>query len=71
MTLADILKNNLDWNKARIDLLANMIIALIKVRTVCLTEIATALSGKAKKDSKYKRLQRFFRFFPMDIESVS
>mgnify|MGYP000045950831 FL=1 len=71
MALADILKNNLDWNKARIDLLANMIIALIKVRTVCLTEIATALSGKAKKDSKYKRLQRFFRFFPMDIESVS
>lgn len=71
MPLADILKNNLNWNKARINLLANMIIALIKVRTVCLTEVATALSGKAKKDSKYKRLQRFFRFFPMDYESVS
>lgn len=70
MPLSDILRNNLNWNKARIDLLANMIIALIKVRTVCLTEIATALSGKAKKDSKYKRLQRFFHFFPMDFESV-
>ena len=67
MPLSDILRNNLNWNKAGIDLLANMIIALIKVRTVCLTEIATALAGKAKKDSKYKRLQRFFSFLPYGL----
>ena len=71
MPLSDILKENLNWNKAGIDLPANMIIALVKVRTVCPTEIATALSGKAKKDSKYKRLQLFFRFFSMYFESVS
>lgn len=71
MHLANILKQNLNWNKARADFLANITIALIKVRTVCLTEIATAFSGKAKKESKYKRLQRFFRSFPMDFEAIA
>ena len=71
MLLTKILKTNLNWNAARISLLANMIIALLKTRTVCLTDIATALSGKAKTESKYKKLQRFFRSYAMDIDSVS
>ena len=71
MNLENILKNNLNWNAARISLLANMVIALLKVRTVCLTEIAAALSGKAKIESKYKRLQRFFASFPMNMDSIS
>ncbi len=71
MSLKYILENQLDWNKARINFLANFIIALIKTRTVCLTEIATALKGKAKTASKYKQLQRFFRIYEMDIDSVS
>lgn len=48
-----------------------MIIALLKTRTVCLTDIATAISGRVKTESKYKRLQRFFRSYEMDIDSVS
>ncbi len=71
MLLTKILKTNLNWNAARIKLLANMIIALLKTRTVCLTDIATALSGKAKTESKYKTLQRFFRSYAMDIDSIS
>lgn len=71
MLLTNILKNNLNWNMARINFLANLIIALLKTRTVCLTDIATALSGKVKTESKYKKLQRFFRFYEMDINSVS
>lgn len=71
MHLADILKDNLNWNTARIKFLASLIIALLKTRTVCLTDIATAFSGKAKTASKYKKLQRFFRFYEMDINSVS
>ena len=71
MDLSKILNNHLGWNKARVSLLAKMIIALFKVRTVCLTDIATAIPGKAKADSKYKQLQRFFRIFEMDIASVS
>jgi len=46
-------------------------LALLKVRTVCLTDLATAFTGKAKKESKYKRLQRFFRSFEIDFRQIA
>jgi len=61
----------LNWNRARINFLSNFIIALIKVKNVNLVEIATAFSGKAKKDSKYKRIKRFFRSFEIDSFSIA
>jgi hypothetical protein len=66
-----VLNDHLQWNKARVSLLANMVIALLKVRTVSLPDIASALPGKAKTESKYKQLQRFFRIFEMSMSSVS
>lgn len=71
MHLTKILNHQLGWNKARVNLLSNIIIALLKTRTVCLVDIATALKGRAKQESKYKQLQRFFRFFEMDMNSIS
>ena len=71
MDLSKILNDHLHWNKARALFLANMIIALLKVRTVSLPDIASALPGKAKAESKYKQLKRFFRIFEMSITSVS
>jgi len=71
MDLTTILNAHLSWNKARVSLLANIIIALFKVRTVCLPDIAATLPGKAKTESKYKQLQRFFRLFEMSMASVS
>lgn len=65
--LEDVLKNHLRMNAARINFLANFIISLIKVRTVNLTQIAAAFCGRAKKDSHYKRLQRFFKSFQLDV----
>jgi hypothetical protein len=53
----------LPWNAARLEFLAQFILALVKVRTVNLTQIALAFSREAKSDSSYKRIQRFFRFF--------
>jgi hypothetical protein len=64
-------KGHLKWNAARIDFLANFLIALLKVRSVNLVEVATAFSRKAKKESNYKRLQRFFRSFPIDFSIIS
>ena len=64
-------KKILNWNAARINFLSNFILALLKVRTVCLTDIATAFSGKAQKDSKYKRLQRFFKSYDIDFQQIS
>lgn len=69
--LETVLKKHLKFNAARMNFLANFIIALLKVRTVNLTEIAVTFCGKAKKDSHYKRLQRFFRSFPLDLTKIA
>lgn len=61
----------LNWNGARINFLSNFIIALIKVKNVNFVEIATAFSGRAKKESKYKRIKRFFSFFMIDSFSIA
>ncbi len=51
--------------------MSTFLIALIRVRAVNLAEIATGFSGKAKVESHYKRLQRFFRDFELDYESIA
>lgn len=65
------LGNYLSINAARLHFLAGIILAIIKVRTVNFAEIAVAFPGKVKKESKYKRIQRFFRFFPLDLGMVA
>lgn len=59
--LTNILQGVLQFNKARINFIAQFIIALIKVRTVNWVEISQAFSGKTKIASKYRRIQRFFQ----------
>ena len=41
-------------------LLAQMITAFCAIRTVNLKQVANAITGKAKSDSNYRKLQRFF-----------
>lgn len=65
------LSHNVAWNRARINFLARFIIALIEVRTVNLSEIASVFWGRAKRESHYKRVQRFFRFFEMPYAQVA
>lgn len=69
--LKKTLKSHFNWHGARIDFLAKFIIAILQVRTVNLTQIAIAFSGKAKLDSNYKRLQRFFSEFPIDYSLIA
>ena len=59
--LTSILHEVLLLNKSRINFIAEFILALIKVRTVNLVEIAQAFSGSTKLSSKYRRIQRFFQ----------
>ena len=65
------LQGHLDWHGARISFLALFLLALLKVKTVNLSELALGFEGKAKTDSKYKRLQRFFRGFELDYEVIA
>ncbi len=69
--LTQILKKYFNINFARITLIAQMIMSLIKVRTVCLSEVATGFSGKARAGSDEKRIQRFLKNFPSDADSVA
>ncbi len=64
--LITILTSVLGWHRARLIFLAQFLVALIRVRTVNLTEIATAFCGTAKPESSYRRIQRFFQAFDID-----
>ncbi len=50
---------------------AALLIALLRVKTVNLSELATAFSGKAHTDSHYKRLQRFFRHYELNYAEIA
>lgn len=60
---------HLPWQGARIGFLARFLLALFKVRSVNLAELATGFGGAAQVASHYKRLQRFFRSFEIDPDS--
>ena len=45
----------LDWHGARMTFLALFLVALFRVKTVNLSELATAFVGKAKTESNSKR----------------
>lgn len=64
--LKKILKNSFDWNKARLDCFARIILSLFAVRTVNLSEIAVGFASQSQIDSRYRRLQRFFGQFKWD-----
>lgn len=65
------LAEHLDWHGARLRFLAQFILALFKVKTVNLAEIATALNGRVKAESNYKRLQRFLRSFELNYAQIA
>ena len=65
------LGKSLDWHGSRLDFLVKFILALFQVKTVNLAQVATAFPGRAKVDSHYKRLQRFFRGFSLDYAAIA
>jgi len=69
--LKAVLAEHLPWHGARIGFLAQFLLALLKVRSVSLAELATGFGGKAKVDSHYKRLQRFFRSFEIGYDDLA
>ena len=69
--LKDVLSIHLPWHGARLNFLAMFFVALIKVKTVNLAEIATGLNPNAKIGSNHRRLQRFFADFELDYDSIA
>jgi hypothetical protein len=64
--LKQVLQAQLNWHGARISFLALFLLALLKVKTVNLSDLCLGFGGRALPQSSYKRLQRFFRAFELD-----
>ena len=60
------LAESINCNRARVQLLARFRVALIAVKTLCLTQIASVFPGEAQTGSHYKRIQRFLGGFDLD-----
>ncbi|MGK7892839.1 MAG: hypothetical protein AB4372_04120 [Xenococcus sp. (in: cyanobacteria)] len=69
--LKQALQPHLNWHGARLSFLTLFLLALVKVKTVNLSELALGFEGKAQAASKYKRLQRFFRGFEVDYSLIA
>ncbi len=69
--LARFLKEHLPINFARIILISQIIISMIKVRTVSLSEIAAGFAGKARNESNERRMRNFFKGFYLDPDFIA
>lgn len=65
------LRPHLGWHGARLSFVAMFIIALLRAKTVNLAELATVWGGHAAEESNYKRMQRFFRGFEVEMEKIA
>jgi hypothetical protein len=69
--LTRILNQHFQWNKARMDCFAGMLIALMGVGTVNLTQLALTFPSCAQIPSRYRRMQRFFSEHWLDYNAVA
>lgn len=72
-TLISVLQQHFkgDLNLARVNLICLFINALIKVKTINYDRLATAFGSPAKKESSYRRIQRFMSGFDLPMKTVS
>jgi hypothetical protein len=69
--LSTLINQTFNWNKARMDCLVGMVIALLSTCSMNLTELAIAFPNEAKPDSRYRRIQRFIGNYLPDFDTVS
>lgn len=61
----------LGWDKRRVSCFCKLLVALMVVQSVNMKRLACAISGKAKRDSSYRRLQRFFSEHRINFNHVA
>ncbi len=69
--LKQTLKTHLGWHGARVSFLTLFLLALLKVKTVNLKELALSFEGQALVESYYERLQRFFINFKLNYSQIA
>ena len=66
-----MLHSHFHWNQTRIYCIIYLIIGIIQMRTVNLAKIAATFPGNVQPASHYKRLQRLFGRFSLDLDQVA
>ena len=61
--LSKKLQGETGFHLSRAKFIAQFLVTVIDKRTVNLSELALGMAGKIKKDSAYRKLQRFFQHF--------
>jgi hypothetical protein len=69
--IVSMLNTYFNWNKCRMNCFVGMLLALIKVRTINLTELACGFESLASIESRYKRIKRFFKEFTFDFTRLA
>lgn len=69
--LRNTLRPLLGWHGARLNFLALFLIAILRVKTINLTEVATGFRNTAQQSSNYKRLQRFFQDYDLEYSVIA
>lgn len=69
--LMTVLQPHLDWHRARLACFAALIVAVIKIRTVNLAQLAPLINPRRAPGTNYRRLQRFFALFDPGPEALT
>lgn len=69
--LSKALNQTFNWNKARMDCFVGMLIALFKLRSINLTELAAGFPSWTLKESRYRRIQPFIVEHFLDFDMVA
>lgn len=69
--LMTILQDHLAWNRARLFTLCALVLAVIRLRSVSLVDLARTFNAKRSAETNYRRLQRFFEQFNIDYDGLA
>lgn len=69
--LKGILGQHLVWHKSRVDFFARALIGFLLARSINFKEIAIFMPSSALLESRYKRIQRFFRDFEINFDFIA
>lgn len=69
--LRDSISSNITLNKSKLEILSWMVIGLLSKQTVNLVKLSSAIVGKAKDKSNYKRLQRLISGDTIDFDEIA
>ncbi len=70
-TLMALLQPHLAWHRARLCCFAALVLALIRVRSVCLATLAPVFNPTRSETTNYRRLQRFFALFALEQDTMT